>query len=87
MATHESDDDTIIIEESQIPIELEVKAVLPNISQEKLEKCVNKLMSVNVGVKQADDLALVEMSDLLGTLTPIEARKCMNAWKSIGQGK
>ena len=42
-------------------------------------------MSVNVGVKEAEDLAFVEISDL-SILSPIGARKCINAWKSTEQG-
>ena len=61
-----------------------VFAALPSLPEDKVESLLVKLASI--GVECRADLCLVTEADLnaYGSLTPIQCRKLLNAWKMEG---
>lgn len=59
-----------------------VLAVLPSIPEDKVQMLLNNLASI--GVESKSDLQFIKEEDLLANITPIQCRRLLSAWQTLG---
>jgi len=63
----------------------DIRAVLPNISEDSIAQILTRL--ADIGVESSQDLQHVTEEDLSAVMRPIQARKLLAAWSQPDQSQ